>query len=171
MNLYLIGYRCTGKTSVGKRIAGELRFDFLDADAAFVRETGKTVAAFVDGRGWEGFRDLEETILQDIAGKNGWVVATGGGVVLRPDNISRMQDSGLILWLQASVETIYDRMQKDTATADLRPGLTEKPLLEEIQETLAMREPLYAAAADFSLATDGLPMEAVCDRVLEILRS
>ncbi len=115
--------------------------------------------------GWNSFRRLESEILKDLALEAGRVVATGGGVVLEPDNVRLMKETGRVIWLRTSWETIFRRMTADPVSVAMRPGLTELPLAEEIKETLASREPLYRAAMDAAVETDDLSVDEVCARV------
>ena len=96
MNLYLIGYRCTGKTSVSERLGAKLKWPVLDADAELTREQGRTIQEIVDSQGWETFRRMEAQVLCGLSTKDRHIIATGGGVVLNPDNIDIMQRSGEI---------------------------------------------------------------------------
>lgn len=164
-NVYLIGYRCTGKTSVGRGMAESTGLFFVDTDELFVERSGLDVSEYVLLHGWNSFRRLESEILRDLARKTGRVVATGGGVVLESDNVRLMKETGRVIWLRTSWETIYRRMTSDPVSVAMRPGLTGLPLAEEIKETLASREPLYRAAMDESLETDDLSVDEVCARV------
>jgi shikimate kinase len=167
--IYLIGYRCTGKTSVGKLLAKKLGWDFVDADDVLVKDAEMTVAEIVERFGWDDFRNRESRILKTISRSDKRVIATGGGVILRDENVETMRDSGTVIWLKASVETIADRMQNDVNTGDLRPGLTDKGPVLEIAETLAKRTPLYKKTMDFAIETDGLTVQTICDCILEKL--
>lgn len=168
-NIYLIGYRCTGKTTVGQNLASRLGKDFIDADEMLVKEAGMTVADIVQRFGWDDFRNRESRILKTLATMNGKVVATGGGVILRDENIETMRKAGTVVWLKASVQTIAVRMENDVNTGDQRPGLTDKGPIREIGETLELRNPLYGKAKDFSIETDGITVHDICDRILDKL--
>ena len=146
-NIFLIGYRCTGKTTVGRRLAMLTGRRFVDTDDRFKEQFG-TIAGFVADHGWASFRDRESVILDTVSRGEDAVVATGGGIVLRPANVSLMKQRGLVVWLKASRETIWQRMTADPATRDSRPGLTGYPLQEEIDRTLTERWPLYEKAMD-----------------------
>ncbi len=168
-NIYLIGYRCTGKTSVGKTLAKKLNRDFLDADEVLVSDMEMTVAEIVQRFGWDEFRNSETRILKKMSRMDGKIVATGGGVILRDENIETMRDSGSVIWLKAEVSTIAERMVADVKTGDQRPGLAEKGPVDEIGETLAVRTPMYSKAMDFSIETDRMNVQEICDRILEKL--
>ncbi len=194
MNLYLIGYRCTGKTSVGNLLARQLGRRFYDADADAVERCGMTIAQMVEKNGWPAFRRLEKETIARLSRKTDGVVATGGGAILDPANVFAMKKSGKIVWLTAEIGTIRSRMAGDEATADLRPALKKgrssgipdnqnkdkigdeiryemgDEIRDEIEETLKERLPLYKDAADMEIDTDLLPPEAVADRILKWLK-
>ncbi len=168
MNIYLIGYRCTGKTSVGMALARTLSMPFVDTDEVIVEKAGKSVADIVAESGWDHFRSLEEQAVKEIASLSGHIVAPGGGAVLFAANQEAMKKSGRIVWLVASVEAIKDRMEKDPATLGNRPSLTSQGLYEEIESVLKQRTPLYNDAADITLDTETKNVEEIC---LEIKKS
>ncbi|MEW6077254.1 MAG: shikimate kinase [Thermodesulfobacteriota bacterium] len=165
-NIFLIGYRCTGKTSVGMRLAELTGKRFVDADDWFTARHG-IISEYVAAYGWDEFRRQETAILKTIARGGDQVIATGGGVVLKSENVAVMKARGLVVWLTASEETIARRMAADPVTAVSRPGLTALPLRDEIAKTLAERMPLYRRAMDFCVDTDGLPVEDVCRRIID----
>ncbi|MFW6333517.1 MAG: shikimate kinase [Thermodesulfobacteriota bacterium] len=166
MNLFLIGYRCTGKTRVGKSLAERLGRPFLDTDAELVRETGRSISEMVDRHGWDFFRQQERRILQRMCQKDDHVIATGGGIILDPRNVADMGASGRIVWLRAHPATIADRMGGDSQTRPQRPSLTGKTPVEEIEETLTERLPLYESAMHTAVDTDGLTIDEITDLIL-----
>lgn len=169
MNLFLIGYRCTGKTTVGKSLAFRLGWPFMDTDRAIVEKSGAGIARMVAEKGWPYFREQERQVIEAASVSASQVVATGGGAICDDRNTLAMQASGKIVWLKASRETIAARMLADDATADSRPSLTGQGLIREIAAVLAERTPLYAKAADLTIATDHEKIEAICDRILKAL--
>lgn len=144
-NLYLIGPRASGKTTLGRSLARKLSRPFVDLDAVFLARRGETIADLVAREGWDAFRRVEADILADVAATPGQVVATGGGAVLLPEN-RRILAEGVVLYLQASPERLAERLMADLNEAQ-RPKLTELGLREEILATLAEREPLYLSLA------------------------
>lgn len=170
MNIYLIGYRCTGKTSVGKCLSEKIGWDFIDADTALVEKYNMTVSDIVAASGWEDFRDKEADVLQSISRLNNYVVATGGGVILKPQNVATMKRTGHIIWLKASNFNIKQRMLKDLKTDEQRPALTHKKLDDEIEETMAQRAPLYENAMHTFIDTDRLTIDTVCDHIQDMLK-
>lgn len=165
-NLFLIGYRCAGKSSVGRILAARLGRSFVDTDSCVVVESGVSIKELVDRRGWAAFRRLEHTVLRQTCAGDRQVVATGGGIVLDPDNIDLMKKSGKVIWLKATVETIKLRMKRDQGSEGFRPALTSKDSYSEIEETLAARKPLYHRAKDFALDTAHHGIDQICDVIM-----
>ena len=165
-NIYLIGYRCTGKTSVGKLLAAMMDKPFVDADVLLEKEAGKTIAQLVEQEGWEGFRKREKELLARLAQAENHVIAPGGGIVLDPENVALMKGSGLVAWLRASEDVVASRMAQDGKTAGQRPSLTGVGVLEEIRAVMEKRQPLYQAAADLEVDTGSLSVPEVCARIL-----
>jgi shikimate kinase len=169
MNLFLTGYRCSGKTTIGKTIAEAIDWSFVDADVILVRESGRPIKEIVAAEGWEAFRRMERSTLKQICTEDRQVVATGGGVVLDTDNVKAMKTNGMVVWLGASAGTIQKRMQQDKNTENFRPALTDKGRIEEIQGMLLKRNPYYESASDFYIGTDDLPVSEITKRIIEKL--
>ena len=170
MNIFLIGYRCTGKTTVGRFLAKRLERLFFDTDLELVKEQGINISDIVSKRGWAAFREIEKRVIQCACERDNQVVATGGGAVLDEDNVKRMKDSGLIVWLKADINTIEKRIIEDNTTRDFRPSLTSKGSVEEVRETLLTRNPFYERAMDFFVDTDSMDIEAVCDTIIQKIK-
>ena len=171
MNIFLIGYRCSGKTKTGKSIARILNRQFIDTDLKIVEEEGMTISEIVDKKGWDFFRKKEKAALKKICNHDKQIVATGGGIVLNKENIVNMKKSGKIVWLKVSFATVKKRMLLDSKTKNFRPSLTSKELDEEIKETLLLRKPYYEKTMDFSIDTDKLDIHGVCIGVMTNLAS
>jgi shikimate kinase len=169
MNIFLIGYRCTGKSTVGRRVAETLNWKFVDADAELVSDQGLSISKIVSQSGWEGFRRIEKSVLARLCKSENQVIATGGGVVLDKENVRRMKKNGPIVWLRATPETVYRRMIQDENTIASRPALTDKRLWNEILETISERQPLYEKAMNGVVDTDDKSTDAVCVEVLSVL--
>lgn len=161
MNIFLVGFRCTGKSSVGKAIAQRLNYPFKDADEEIVRENKITISEMVAEKGWQFFREKERKVIHRLSLLQDHIIATGGGAVLNPDNIADMKHSGFVVWLKAKPETIKKRMLSDNLTQEQRPALTDKGLIDEIAETLAFRNPLYEKAMDVCIDTDNLEIRDI----------
>jgi shikimate kinase len=170
MNIFLIGYRCTGKTTVGRFLAKRLERLFFDTDLELVKEQGINISDIVSKRGWAAFREIEKRVIQCACERDNQVVATGGGAVLDEDNVKRMKDSGVIVWLKADINTIEKRIIEDNTTRDFRPSLTSKGSVEEVRETLLTRNPFYERAMDFFVDTDFMDIEAVCVTIIQKIK-
>lgn len=163
MNVVLIGYRGTGKSTVGTIVAARLGLVLFSMDAEIVKSAGRSIPEIVEQNGWEYFRDLEAKVCGELAGRTGLVVDTGGGAILRPRNVEVLKETGPLFWLTASVETIAKRIAQESQ----RPSLTgTKSFLDEIQDVLRERTPKYQAAADYVIETDGKSVTEVADEIL-----
>ena len=169
MNLFLIGYRCSGKTTIGESIAKTIDWSFVDSDIWVIKAYGKSIQDIIDSEGWNAFRRLEHSTIKQICTNDRQVVATGGGVVLDADNIKAMKNSGMVVWLDASAETIRKRMVEDRNSAHFRPALTDRGRIEEIEDILSQRKPYYMSASDFFIHTDDLPPGEITRRIIERL--
>jgi shikimate kinase len=168
-NIYLIGYRCTGKSTVGRKLAEHRGVGFYDTDELIAAGEQKSIARIIASQGWPYFRALEKKHLGQLSAKQDAVIATGGGIVLQPDNIACMQNSGKIIWLRARPRTIMDRLRQDPATVASRPALTRQALAEEVLTTLEERREHYRQAADLSLRTDGIQLDEIVAQIQEML--
>lgn len=166
MNVVLVGYRGTGKSSVAQRLAAHLGLRLVSLDAEIVRAAGKPVPEIVAERGWPGFRDLEEEIVRTVAAQDGLVIDCGGGVIEREANFAPLRAAGPVIWLRASTATIVARIQDDTQ----RPSLTgTKSFTDEIAEVLERREPLYRRIAHHTVDTDARTIDEVAAEALELI--
>ncbi len=170
MNIFLIGYRCTGKSTTGAKLAKKLDFNFIDADIMLVEKYKTTISDIVEQKGWDVFRKMEKDVTCDICKLDNVVVATGGGVVLDPDNIDIIKKNSIVIWLCAESDTIYRRISGDEKTDEFRPSLTDKGLYKEVEETLAFRKSLYTKAMDFFIDTDNIDVDKVVDAALKQIK-
>jgi shikimate kinase len=151
MNLYLIGYRGSGKTTVAAELARLLGWEWRDADDEIERRAGKTIKEIFASTGEQSFRDQEAAVVADLAELNRNVIALGGGAVLREESRQAIRGSGQVVWLQASPEILYQRIVGDASTAERRPNLTAAGGQAEVERLLAIRAPVYAACADLTV--------------------
>jgi shikimate kinase len=167
MNLILIGYRGTGKSTVGKMLAVELELDYVCLDNEIVSLVGKSIPEIVKEFSWEHFRDLEEQVVKKCTSQDGQLLDTGGGVITRASNIQRLRGNGVVCLLTATVEEIVKRIGGDHG----RPSLTgTKSFTDEVEEVLAEREDLYQQAAHVVVDTSGVSPKEVVEGVLRKLR-
>ena len=162
MNLVLIGYRGTGKSSVAKLLGEKLGRAVVSTDAEIVQLAKQPIPAIVEAYGWDHFRDLESAVCRDLAGKDGLIIDTGGGAILRPQNVEALKTNGVLFWLTAEVPTIAQRIGGDNQ----RPSLTgTKSFTDEIEEVLRERRPKYEAAADHIIMTDTRSLPQVAEEI------
>jgi shikimate kinase len=166
MNIVLIGYRGTGKSTVGRIIAARLGRELLSTDAEIVKRAQCTIPEIVAKKGWDYFRDLESDVCKELAGRDQLVIDTGGGAILCAQNVEALKKHGTLFWLTASVETIAKRIGGDNQ----RPSLTgSKSFIDEIQDVLRERTPKYQAAADHIIATDEQSAPQLAERLLALI--
>jgi shikimate kinase len=168
--IILIGYRCTGKTSIGQKLAERLGIAFIDTDRLIEAATGKTIKAMIESGGWSVFRQREKEAIRSLTSLGKSVIATGGGAVLDEGNAAILKKEGTLIWLVADAETIRRRMQADAATVAQRPPLSTDALQKEINDTLAARTPVYRRLADFSIDTAEAGIEESIGKILLILQ-
>jgi shikimate kinase len=166
MNIVLIGYRCSGKTSVGKLLAGELGREFVDLDVILEHHAGTSIPSLVADRGWEFFRKLEHDLVAEVCRKDGLVIAPGGGAVIQQENVCLLREHGFVVWLKGEAPILRARMLKEEESGIVRPSLTGSDSLAEIEEVLALRAPLYHQAADLVVDTTDLSAEEVARAIM-----
>jgi shikimate kinase len=150
--IFLIGYRGTGKSTTAQALAARLRWDWIDADDELERRHGKSIREIFALEGEPGFRYKETELFAELCRQANCVIATGGGVILAEANRTRLAEAGWTVWLTADTATIWNRLQGDPRTADRRPNLLVGGI-EEIENTLLLRRPLYQACADWAIST------------------
>lgn len=163
--IILVGYRGTGKTTVGRLLAGRLGWTFTDADTELEVRAGRTIAEIFAAEGESGFRDREAAVLAALAARPDHVIATGGGAVLRPANRGLLRAAGFVAWLHAPAQVVWDRIRADPATAARRPALTTGGL-GEVVDLMAAREPFYREVAAAAVDAAGPSPEAVAGAIL-----
>ncbi|HOJ51667.1 MAG TPA: shikimate kinase [Syntrophales bacterium] len=170
MNIILMGFRATGKTTVGKILARELKRPFYDTDLCVQEEAGKTIREIVDEGGWSDFRQREKKAVALVARQDDCVLAVGGGAVLDEGNVRQLKAKGLFVWLKAGSETILQRLAADEQSEKRRPSLTGRNVAEETLELLRERNPRYEHLADLTIDTEGKRPEEVAEEILNELR-
>jgi len=169
MKIILIGYRAVGKTTVGKLLAGRLEIPFYDSDTLVEEMSGATVKMIVANYGWNYFRRKETAAIKLLTRRGQCVVATGGGAVLRAGNVKLLQQMGKIVWLDAPLEDIIDRLRDDMHKDAKRPQFTSDDLAAETASVLTERRPLYAGIANLVVNTAGKKIEQVTEVILQNL--
>lgn len=152
-----------GKTEVGKLLARSLGFTYMDTDLLIEKEQKRTINDIFEKDGELKFRDMETALLKHLKDSNKHVISTGGGMILRPENIKMMKALGPVILLWAEPKVIYDRVKN---SGD-RPLLNVPDPLIRINEILAVREPIYKGVADLEIDTSGLSPVEACTKIIE----
>lgn len=169
MNLFLIGYRGCGKTTVAQELARRLGWKWVDADVELEKRAGKSIKQIFAESGELAFRDLESAVVADLAGRERQIIALGGGAILREQNRQALAGRGLVIWLHASPETLFARISADPTTGERRPNLTAGGGLEEIRTLLDQRTPLYRQCADLIVDADRQVPEEIAAKIVVAL--
>ena len=160
-NIVLVGFMGTGKTSVGRKLAELLEMTFVDMDDMLEERAGKPISEIFATEGEPSFRAMERVLVQELAARESLVIATGGGVVLNPDNIADYSRSGMVVCLSATPEVILARVAAET----------HRPLLEGTDDKMAKMLPILETrrelygAIPLQVDTSGLTLDAVVQRV------
>lgn len=165
MKVFLIGFMGSGKTTLGALLAGELGYDFVDLDNVIADKADMPISDVFATRGEGEFRKIESTCLEQVAGGAGdLVVATGGGVPIRPDNRALMHAAGLIVWLEAPWRVISQRL--GPAEVSSRPLLRD---LTAARDLFAERQPAYRESADLIIDGSDANVRRTLQRLLQSL--
>ncbi|BAZ12804.1 shikimate kinase [Calothrix sp. NIES-4071] len=153
LNIYLIGMMGAGKTTVGRLLAEHLQYRFLDTDDVITKAAGKTINELFAQNGEEAFRSLESDVLSKVCAHTKLAVATGGGIILQRRNWSYLH-CGLVVWLDAPIDLLYNRLAADTT----RPLLQDADPKEKLRTLAEKRQALYSEAdLHITIATDETP--------------
>lgn len=164
----LVGYRGTGKSTVGRLLADRLGRDFVDLDREIEARDGRPIRAIFAEDGEPAFREREARAFLDLTGRpGGAVLATGGGAILAEGNRRALREFGFVAWLTAEPDTLASRLRASRRGVEDRPPLTPAGTLAEIAGVLGARTPLYREVADVAVATDRRTADQVAEAVLE----
>lgn len=150
-NIFLVGMPGAGKTTVGRQLARRLQRKFVDADHEIEVRAGLKVPLIFAQQGEAGFREQEARVIKDLAAQSNLIVATGGGVVLRPENCVAMKQSGLIVYLRVAPRVLFERTRHDTN----RPLLQVANPMMKIEELFTQRDPIYQDVSDLVVTSGG----------------
>lgn len=164
MSLVLIGPRGSGKSTVGRILANQLGWAFVDLDLFIVERAGRTIRDLFETDGEPRFRDLESHALAEVAQRPRTVLAVGGGAVLRPENRTVLRGMRRV-WLRAAPEVLVNRAAADPQSASNRPPLTPLDPLAEMQAVLSQRDPIYRDLAELTIDTDMLDPAAIAAKI------
>lgn len=166
-NIYLVGPMGAGKSTIGRVLAAELHLSFRDSDKVIEDRTGADIPWIFDMEGEEGFRDRESAVLDELSKGQDVVIATGGGIILRPQNRNLMKTSGYVCYLTASIEQLVERTARDKK----RPLLQVENPRQKIIDLVALRDPLYRETADFVINTDRRSPKLVAQEIASLVGS
>jgi len=149
-NVFLVGPMGAGKTTIGRQLATVMGYDFQDSDHEIQRRTGVDIPTIFEFEGEQGFRQRESQVIDDLTQCDNLVLATGGGVVLNPDNRRNLAARGWVIYLYCSPEQQYHRTARDRN----RPLLQTEDPLQRLKDLSAERDPLYRQVADLVVSTE-----------------
>lgn len=171
MNIVLVGFRCAGKSSVGKVIAERLGTTFVDCDEYIEQKSGLSIKEIFERKGESFFRLAESDVIAELSKLDGVVIATGGGAVLRYKNIHNLKRNGFLIHLEVDADSASERIRRDPATKKRRPSLSDKDIYAEIRGQMEFRKAYYAQAADLVVQTTEKAIDRVVEEILEHLRN
>lgn len=168
-SVVLIGFRGSGKSTVGRILAEALGLELADTDLMVTSAAGLTIREIFDRGGEALFRQLEKQAVKQAATKPHAVISVGGGAILDAENTKMLKACGTVIWLDAPAQVLWERISADCASSASRPNLTSSGGLTEVEALLARRKGLYAAAADIIVPADGNQNDTA-QRIMAILR-
>ncbi|MDR1951758.1 MAG: shikimate kinase [Bacteroidales bacterium] len=161
MKIFLIGYMYSGKTTVGKQLAKKLKYDFLDTDTIFETQYQTSISDYFVEFGEAAFRTAERKILEDLKTyPSNVIISTGGGFPCFNNNIELMREIGVVIYLESSVCTVYNRFDKSQSQRPLLANLSKEDAIRKIESHLAEREPFYKQA-NITLSAENVNFEAL----------
>ena len=172
MHLYLIGYRGSGKSTVGRMLAQRLSRPHVDSDDLIESESGMSIKDIFATKGEAWFRDLEAKVVSEVsASAVPTVVSFGGGAVLRETTQTILKSTGTCVWLSASADYLFERIQSDQATQLRRPNLSQSGGFTEVADILAKRTPIYRRLSDLTVVVEGKTPDEICDEIVDWINS
>lgn len=164
-SVFLVGPMGAGKTTIGRQLARELGYEFIDSDHEIEVRTGATIPLIFDVEGEEGFRRRESAAIDDLTRRSGIVLATGGGAVLREENRRCLRERGAVVYLYASLDTLFARTAKDRN----RPLLQTEDPRARLAELMAQRDPLYRDVATWVVDTGAKTVRETVKVIVELM--
>jgi shikimate kinase len=164
--VFLVGPMGAGKTTLGRHLARTLKVGFVDSDQEIERRTGADIPWIFDIEGEEGFRKRETEAIEDLTLREGIVLATGGGAVLKPENRDFLRSRGLVVYLYASVDKLFARTGKDRN----RPLLQTDDPKAKLESLMEVRDPLYREVADIVIDTGAQTLRQTVDAILRDIK-
>ncbi len=164
-NIFLIGFMGAGKSTIARTLHRRLGYPVVEMDERIVKEQGMSINDIFTAYGEDAFRDMESQLILTLGKEEPSIVSCGGGIVLRDCNTAYMKQSGRVVYLTATPETVFARVRTSTN----RPVLNGHMNVEYIAQLMEKRRARYEAAADIAVATDGRTQEEICEEILHDL--
>lgn len=166
MNIVLIGFRGAGKTALARILAEKLQMELYTIDKLIEENEGKKIREIVSEKGWKYFREIESKIIEQISEKDNSVIDTGGGAIENPSNIENLKKNGYIVYVQASLKDIKQRILNDPDRPKLNPTLDAE---DDLSITYHRRIPLYEEYADFRVNTSTTSLEKCTEQIINFI--
>lgn len=165
-NVFLVGPMGAGKSTIGRQLSTVLKQEFKDSDHEIVARTGASIPLIFEIEGEEGFRQREAAMIDELTLRDGIILATGGGAVLREENRQRLKERGVVIYLYASLDQLFERTRRDKN----RPLLQTENPRQKLDEMMKVRDPLYREVADMVIHTDDRSIKSVIKEIRERLK-
>ncbi|MGB9727113.1 MAG: shikimate kinase [Nitrososphaeria archaeon] len=166
-NVVFIGFMAVGKTSVAKEVAYRLGKKYVSTDELIISKLNKSISRIFEEDGERFFREVEKNVVKEASLMEDAVIDCGGGVILYEENVKVLKSNGIIFFLHATPETLFERSLNELGA---RPLLGNKFTLDDVKRLLARRMPLYLDAADYIVDTTDCSIEVVADKVISVLK-
>lgn len=161
-SIFLVGPMGAGKSTIGRQLANVLKREFKDSDHEIIARTGASIPLIFEIEGEEGFRKREAAMIDELTQLDDVVLATGGGAVLREDNRANLSERGVVIYLYASLDQLFERTSRDRN----RPLLQTEDPRGKLEELLTQRDPLYREVADMVVHTEDRSIKSVIKEIL-----
>lgn len=165
-SIVLVGPMGAGKSTIGRQLSNSLKKDFKDSDHEIVARTGASIPLIFEIEGEEGFRKREAAMIDELSQMGDIVLATGGGAVLREENRKHLKERGVVIYLYASVDQLFERTSRDRN----RPLLQTENPRQKLEDLMEQRDPLYREVADIVVHTDDRSIRSVVKEILVRLK-
>lgn len=165
-NIILIGFMGTGKSTIGRNLSQTFGYPLIDTDNFIVEQDGRSIPQIFEEEGEQAFRDMETKLLQSLNRHTGHIIATGGGIIGRPENRQLLRKLGYVVWLIARPAEILERTSRNSN----RPLLNNEDPKKTIRDLLEIRTPLYRDTAHLGIETDNLSFDEVATGIIESAR-
>ncbi len=171
-HLFLIGYRGSGKSTVGRGLSDALQRALIDTDKQIEASVGREIKLIFEQTGEAGFRDLEDAAVKEASeSETAAIVSLGGGAILREANRELIRRHGKCVWLRGSADSLFARISGDPSSLTSRPDLSDRGGFEEVVEMLKTREPFYADLADLAVDTDEKAPDELVSEIVHWLKT